>query len=94
MEFLNKFKDLFKRPESEIIEITMSQEKLILERDKQVANLLGITYPGTVYIIRRACEIMEWKQLGITQEEKQLVESKTESLEKKNRDTRIQKCHK
>ena len=83
MEFLSKFKDLFKRPESEIIEITMSQEKLILKRDKQVASLLGITYPGIVYIIRRACEIIEWKQLGVIQKEEQLVESERESLKKK-----------
>ena len=64
MEHFEKYKYIFKKEESKIVKALTEQRNIVLERDKFVAEFLGIEYPEAVLIIRRISEIAEWKSLG------------------------------
>jgi len=64
MEHFEKYKYIFKKEESEIVKALTEQRNIVLERDKFVAEFLGIEYPEVVLIVRRISEIAEWKALG------------------------------
>ncbi|CAG8845845.1 37508_t:CDS:1, partial [Gigaspora margarita] len=64
MEHLSKYQDLFAKSEGEIVEFLMKDKGIVLQRDKAIAKFLGITYPQTVSIIRKASEIFEWQQVN------------------------------
>ena len=69
MEHFEKYKYIFKKEESEIVKALQEQRSIVLERDKFVAEFLGIEYPEAVLIIKRISEIAEWKSLGRKMEE-------------------------
>ncbi|CAG8736078.1 37332_t:CDS:2, partial [Gigaspora margarita] len=54
--------------EKEIEELIIEYKSLFLERNKKIAEFLGISNPGVVFVVRKISELVEWKQLDDQQE--------------------------
>ncbi|CAG8741790.1 2827_t:CDS:1 [Gigaspora margarita] len=83
MEHLNKFKDPFKNQDIEIEKVVAEQKRLILEQDRQVADFLGIKYPGVVFIVKEVLEVFKWKQMEERQD--RYIPAHNNSLEEERR---------